>query len=98
MTNTFKKVEKYVRKSFLILLLILLSLLLFDLIEYFTNNSAYPWGYEDGGWAYENPTNYLISSIIILVYLVSLTYLLIKQFYKLFFILLFIWLLYLILF
>jgi|GEM_PF-5537398 hypothetical protein len=90
-----KTVEKYFRKLFLILLISLLSLLFFDLIQYFTDKTSYPWGYEDGGWTYENPINYLISSILIITYLGSLTFLLIKRFYKTFFILLLVWFLYL---
>lgn len=98
MNNKLQKAEKYFRIIFWVFLGLLLSLLFYDLIEYSTNNSAYPWGYEGGGWAYENPTNYLISSIIILVYLGSLTFLLIKRFYKSFFVLLLLWLLYLMVF
>lgn len=93
-----KKIEKYFRNFFLILLLTLLSLLFFDLIEYFINNSEYPWGYEDGGWAYENPTNYLIVQILIILYLLSLIFLLLMRYYKTFIILVFTCLFYLIIF
>lgn len=27
------------------------------------NIDGYPWGWEDGGWLYANPTNYMINSI-----------------------------------
>lgn len=50
-----------------------------EVIQVVRDSSNYPWGWEEGGWAYENKVNYLITISGTLLFWLTSVFLLFKK-------------------
>jgi hypothetical protein len=69
---------------------LLLLISIFEIFSSLNNSSSYPWGWEEGGWRYENLKNYVISCGISCFLLTGIIGFLLKSRFTLSFLMMFI--------